>query len=171
MRFLINISLCAMVIAMTGCATITSEKTQSLAVTTHSADGKLIEHAKCALKNDKGNWEVETPGNITVHRSAEDIIVDCKKDGMPDGLARGISRADGGMWGNILIGGGIGAIIDHSNGSGYNYPDDISVKMGGSVIVDRKDEGKKQPAATPQQPANQQTTKQIELQKQASNTR
>jgi hypothetical protein len=165
-----NVSLCAMVIAMTGCATITSDKTQSLAITTHSADGKLVENAKCSLRNDKGNWEVETPGNITVHRSAEDIIIDCKKDGMPDGLARGISRAAGGMWGNIVFGGGIGAIIDHSNGSGYNYPDDISVKMGGSVIVDRKDEGKKKPATTPQQPENPQAAKQAELQQQASYT-
>jgi hypothetical protein len=158
-----------MVIAMTGCATITSEKTQSLAITTHSADGKLIEHAKCALKNDKGSWEVETPGNITVHRSAEDIIIDCKKDGMPDGLARGISRADGGMWGNIVFGGGIGAIIDHSNGSGYNYPDSIPVEMGEAVIVDRRDEGKHKPAAK-QQPAKQQVEKQTVLSQQASST-
>ena len=170
MRFFRNILLCAMVIAMTGCATLTSEKTQSLAVTTHSANGTLVEHAKCTLKNDKGNWEVETPGNITVHRSAEDLIVDCKKSGMPDGLARGISRADGGMWGNIVFGGGIGAIIDHSNGSGYNYPDDISVEMGESVIVDRRDEGKKKPESIPPQPEKQQAAQDAELQQQASNS-
>ncbi|MBI1175464.1 MAG: hypothetical protein GC139_09405 [Sideroxydans sp.] len=144
MSLLRNIPLCAMVVVMTGCASLTSERTQPLAITTHSADGKLVTHAKCSLTNDKGSWEVETPGDITVHRSAEDLIIDCKKDGMPDGLARGISRASGGMWGNIVFGGGIGAVIDHSNGSGYNYPDDISVSMGESVIVDRKDEGKNQ---------------------------
>ena len=43
------------------------------------------------------------------------------------------------MFGNIIFGGGIGAIIDHSKGTGYNYPNTLPVKMGSSVIVDRKD--------------------------------
>lgn len=158
MHLLRNIPLCAMILVMTGCASITSEKTQPLAITTHSEDGKLVEHAKCSLKNDKGSWEVETPGTVTVHRSAEDLIVDCKKDGMTDGLARGVSRAAGGMWGNIVFGGGIGAVIDHNTGAGYNYPDDIPVKMGESVIVDRRDEGKKKTTVA-QQPEKQQQAK------------
>ena len=37
--------------------------------------------------------------------------------------------------------GGIGAIIDHNKGNGYNYPDQLSVVMGKSVAVDRKDQG------------------------------
>ena len=44
------------------------------------------------------------------------------------------------MFGNIIFGGGIGAIIDHSKGTGYNYPDAVPVKMGRSVTVDRRDE-------------------------------
>lgn len=134
--------LIAMTVFMTGCATITSDKTQSLAVTTQTTDGQLVEKARCSLKNDKGNWQVDTPGTVVVRRSAEDIIVECKKDGVPDGVARGISRAAGGMWGNIVFGGGIGAVIDHSTGTGYNYPNDLPVKMGGSVSVDRADEKK-----------------------------
>jgi hypothetical protein len=130
----------------TGCASITSDKTQSLAVTTHTTDGKLVEKAKCSLKNDKGEWKVETPGAVVVRRSAEDIVVECKKDGEPDGIARGISRAAGGMWGNIVFGGGIGAVIDHTNGTGYNYPNDLPVKMGASVSVDQADERKNKQA-------------------------
>lgn len=143
----------AVVVLTTGCASITSDKTQSLAVTTQTADGKLVEKAQCSLKNDKGEWKVETPGAVTVRRSAEDIVVECKKDGVPDGIARGISRAAGGMWGNIVFGGGIGAVIDHSNGTGYNYPNDLPVKMGASVSVDQADENKnknKQPQPQPQ---------------------
>lgn len=145
--------LCTFVALATGCASITSERTQSLAVTTQTMDGERVEKASCSLKNDKGSWTVETPGVAVVHRSAEDIIVECKKDGEPDGLARGISRAAGGMWGNIIFGGGIGAIIDHSNGSGYNYPDDLPIKMGGSVTVDRanqKNSNQNQKAASSQ---------------------
>jgi hypothetical protein len=43
------------------------------------------------------------------------------------------------MFGNIIFGGGIGAIIDHSKGTGYNYPDNLPVKMGEAVTVDRND--------------------------------
>lgn len=32
----------------------------------------------------------------------------------------------------------IGALIDHSKGTGYNYPDLLPVEMGKSVLVDRK---------------------------------
>jgi hypothetical protein len=42
------------------------------------------------------------------------------------------------MFGNIIFGGGVGAIIDHNKGNGYNYPDSLPVEMGKSVIVDRK---------------------------------
>ena len=44
-------------------------------------------------------------------------------------------------WGNIIFGGGIGAIIDHNKGNGYNYPDQLPVVMGKAVVVDRKDTG------------------------------
>jgi len=36
------------------------------------------------------------------------------------------------------IGGSVGAIIDHNKGTGYNYPDQLPVEMGKSVVVDRK---------------------------------
>ena len=50
------------------------------------------------------------------------------------------SRLAGSMFGNILLGGGIGMIVDHSNGSAYNYPEWIKLVMGDSAAVfDRKD--------------------------------
>jgi len=36
------------------------------------------------------------------------------------------------MWGNVLLGGGVGAIVDHNNGSAYDYPGLISIYMGRS---------------------------------------
>jgi hypothetical protein len=124
-------------LALSGCATITSSETQPLTLTAKTTDGKAVDKASCTLKNDKGAWEVVSPGTVAVRRSAEDLMVECKKDGVADGFLRAISRAAGGMWGNIIFGGGIGAIVDHSKGTGYNYPDDLPVKMGESVTVDR----------------------------------
>ena len=144
------LSLTLLVAALaSGCATITSSDMQSVSITTHTEQGQLVEKAKCTLKNDKGAWQVDSPGFVGVHRSSEDLLIECKQDGQPDGFLRAISRAAGGMFGNIIFGGGIGAIIDHSRGTGYNYPDTLPVKMGKSVVVDRRDE---------QQPPGDQTT-------------
>lgn len=63
--------------------------------------------------------------------------VECGKENIPKGMPKVISRAHGGMFGNIIFGGGIGAIIDHSRGTGYDYPDLIEVVMGGSIVIDR----------------------------------
>jgi len=42
------------------------------------------------------------------------------------------------MWGNVILGGGIGAIIDHSKGTGYAYSDQMVVTMGKTTLYDKK---------------------------------
>lgn len=135
-----------------GCATITSNEMQSLSLTAQGDDGKAVEKAKCTLKNERGEWQAETPSFVNVRRSSEDLTVECKKDGHANGYLRAISRAAGGMFGNIIFGGGIGAIIDHSKGTGYNYPDNLPVKMGQSITVDQR-EDQQAPGDKPQQGA------------------
>ncbi len=132
----------AVSILFTGCATITSSEIQNVSLNTKAIDGQVVDKAKCKLTNDKGSWEITSPGFVGVRRSSKDLMVECKKEGLADGLLRAISRTAGGMWGNIIFGGGIGAIIDHSKGTGYNYPDELPVKMGSSVIVDRHQNNK-----------------------------
>lgn len=126
------------IVLTTGCASITGSEMQQLSLTTKGEDTKTVEGVKCKLQNDKGTWEATSPGFVNVRRSSEDLTVECKKDGEKDGLLKAISRAAGSMFGNIIFGGGIGAIIDHNKGTGYNYPDALPVQMGSSVIVDRK---------------------------------
>lgn len=126
------------IVLTTGCASITGSEMQQLSLTTKGEDTKTVEGVKCKLQNDKGTWEATSPGFVNVRRSSEDLTVECKKDGEKDGLLKAISRAAGSMFGNIIFGGGIGAMIDHNKGTGYNYPDALPVQMGSSVIVDRK---------------------------------
>lgn len=126
-------------LATAGCSTITQDANQSLALTA-TYEGQPVT-AECTLKNDKGQWSSKSPSNVQVHKSGEDLDVMCKKEGMPDGLLKAISRAAGSMWGNIVFGGGVGAIIDHNKGTGYDYPNQLPVKMGESVVVDKKTEG------------------------------
>jgi hypothetical protein len=147
LEFLKLSSIVAVLAMTTGCATITSSEMQQLALTTKGESGNVVEGVKCSFKNDKGSWEGVSPGFISVRRSAEDLNVECKKEGEKDGLLKAVSRAAGGMFGNIIFGGGIGAIIDHNKGTGYNYPDALPVEMGKSVIVDRKDQAPPQQSA------------------------
>ena len=132
---LFTISIAA-AISSVGCASITQSESQSLALTA-TYESKPVD-ATCQLKNDRGSWDSKAPANVIVRKSGEDLDVTCKKEGMPDGLLKAISRAAGSMFGNIIFGGGIGAIIDHNKGTGYDYPDQLPVKMGESVVVDKK---------------------------------
>lgn len=134
--------------ACVGCSTITQSENQSLSLTATYRD-KPVE-ATCSLKNDRGNWDAKAPSNVSVRKSGEDLDVTCKQDGMPDGILKAISRAAGSMWGNIVFGGGVGALIDHNKGTGYDYPNRLPVKMGESIVVDKKTE-QQQPVQTASQ--------------------
>jgi hypothetical protein len=122
-----------------GCSTITQSEVQRLSVTA-SHEGAPIKDVECSLTNDKGTWQTKAPSQVDVRKSGENLSVVCKKEGFIDGLLTAISRAAGSMWGNIIFGGGIGAIIDHNKGTGYDYPNTLPVEMGKSVTVDKKSE-------------------------------
>lgn len=115
----------------TGCSTITgSGTTQPVSVQTYAADGQDVDGARCEMTNDEGSWFVVTPGSTVVRRSNKDLQVICKKPGIDVGSANVVSRTKGNMFGNIILGGGIGAIVDHNNGSAYEYPSLIKIFMG-----------------------------------------
>ena len=125
------IAILALSILATGCSTITGSGTsQSMSVQTYLADGQDVEGVKCEMNNDEGTWFVLTPGSAFVHRSNKDLQVVCKKPGVDVGTASIVSRTKGNMFGNLILGGGIGAIIDHNNGSAYEYPSLVKIFMG-----------------------------------------
>lgn len=127
-----TISLAASVVLLsTGCSTISgSGTTQPVSVQTFAADGQDVDGARCEMTNDEGSWFVVTPGSTVIRRSNKDLQVICKKPGIDVGTANVVSRTKGNMFGNIILGGGIGAIIDHNNGSAYEYPSLIKIFMG-----------------------------------------
>ncbi|MBS0390451.1 MAG: hypothetical protein JSR23_04715 [Proteobacteria bacterium] len=143
-RFLI---LTGAIALTTGCSSITQSDMQTVSLTT-SYQGTPVE-AACKLSNDRGTWDATSPNNVAVRKSGEDLNITCKKEGMPDGLLKAISRAAGSMFGNIIFGGGIGAIIDHSKGTGYDYPNQLPVKMGEATVVDKRNENATKTAANP----------------------
>jgi hypothetical protein len=127
-------------IIFSGCATITKDANQSVQIETFSKENQPVSGVKCTAQNERGQWSVTTPGAVNVHRSGQNLLVNCEKDGEQPGRGTVVSRANGGMFGNILFGGGIGAIIDHNKGTAYTYPSWLRVVMGESLVYDRKDE-------------------------------
>lgn len=117
-------------LVITGCASVTGSSNQSLSVQTRTQAGKEVVGAACELSNNKGKWFITTPGSVSIHRSNDDMQVLCNKEGFDPGRAAVVSDTKGSMFGNIILGGGIGAIIDHNNGAAYEYPNFIQVIMG-----------------------------------------
>ncbi len=126
----------ALTITLSGCASITGTTGQSISIMTKEQNGKEVSGVACDLSNKRGTWFLTTPGSVAIHRSNDDLQVTCKKDGLEPGRVAVVSDTKGSMFGNILFGGGIGAIVDHSNGSAYEYPNLVQVVMGVFTKID-----------------------------------
>lgn len=130
-----------------GCATVMNDTTQPVRVETQTAAGQTVNGADCRLTNDAGTITMKSGDTVPVRRSGQDLDIVCKHADHPDAQGRAISRANAGLAGNILIGGGIGAIIDHSKGTAYTYPSWLQLVFGRTLIFDRRAEKDGQPMA------------------------
>jgi hypothetical protein len=118
-----------------GCASIVNGTTQLVTVETHR-DQTPVEGASCELVNSKGTYHVKTPGTIPIGRAYGDLSVRCEKSGMDVGMTSTASSTKAMVFGNILLGGAIGAALDTSSGAAYEYPELIRVEMGFNVASD-----------------------------------
>jgi hypothetical protein len=114
----------------TGCASVTGGNTQKMYVQARTADGAAVDAADCTLSNDKGSWRVRSPGDSTIVRSNRAMEVRCEKPSLQQGIVSVESGTRAAMFGNILIGGVIGAVVDHTSGAAYEYPEHVRVVMG-----------------------------------------
>jgi hypothetical protein len=117
----------AVLLSLTGCASISGEKMQPITVQTLH-DSKEVAGVGCTLSNDTGSWFLTTPGSVTVHKSTGDLSIDCKKDDI-FGRQTLVSKSNGAVWGNILVGGGIGYIVDRNTGAGFDYPATTTIAL------------------------------------------
>lgn len=137
---ILSLAIAAIAILLSsGCASITTGTTQPLTVTTKQA-GNNIAGAACELTNGKGTYYVTTPGTVTVTRSFSDMVVVCKKDPLPDANMVVKSSVKAMAFGNILLGGLVGVVVDTSTGAAYDYPQSFELEMGKSVVIDARSE-------------------------------
>ncbi len=137
MKLLCSVALLSLV--MSGCASVTTSSDTKVKVETVSLDGQPVEGADCSLQRAGVATPFKSPNTVPVPKAAGDAGIECKKTGLPDGKAILISRVGAATFGNILIGGGVGAIVDQATGKAYNFPEWIQVVMGKTLTFDRAD--------------------------------
>ena len=123
-------------IMASGCASITGTTKQNLSVQTIGPDGKEIRDAACILANSRGKWTVSSPGSVTVTPSNDALDVTCNQRGSKPGRASVLSVTNGAILGNIILGGGVGALVDYNTGAAFSYPTSIHVTMGAFTKIE-----------------------------------
>ena len=107
----------ALAISTSACSTLTKDShvPMNLSFSDNSA-------GDCSLQNKRESYSLEIPGTENIRRSDDALVYDCAtKDGR---AAKGAipSTVGASMAGNIILGGGIGAIIDATNDYHIDYP-------------------------------------------------
>lgn len=128
-----------------GCASIVNETTQPVKIETKHHDGPTVSGVDCRISNDYGSMAVKSGETTQIRRSSKDLDITCKDQDNQEAVGRAISRANAGLFGNILFGGGIGAIIDHNKGTAYTYPTWVQLVFGKTLVFDRSSEKEGQP--------------------------
>lgn len=133
-RLIFPFATIAIAASLTGCASIVSGTSQIVSVETLQSSGR-VDGASCKLENDKGVYYVTTPGTVTVRRAYGDMTVRCEKAGVEPGIASIKSSTKGMAYGNILVGGVVGAGVDVATGAAYDYPNLFQIMMGQTTNI------------------------------------
>lgn len=142
-----RISLLTAALALTGCASVMNDSNQAIRIETKTAAGVTVTGADCKADNDYGTVRGRSGDTLSIHRSGKDLTIECTHPDNPTAKASAISRANAGLAGNILIGGGIGAIVDHNTGKAYTYPTWLQLVFGQTIVFDRRGESEGKPVA------------------------
>jgi hypothetical protein len=139
MKFKLALVLSAVALA-SGCASITNDSTHPMRFETFDSAGVEVKEMECKAENDYGSQTVKTPGTLQIRRSSKDLQIVCTKPATADAKGTAVSRANAGLAGNIIFGGGIGAIIDHNKGTAYTYPQWVRLVVDKLLTFDRRDD-------------------------------
>jgi hypothetical protein len=110
---------------LSGCATLLEEDTQEVNVRLFCAEKQLL--ATCSLKNDKGRWLVSAPGKVTITNDNSLLEISCKGQYVPSFSITALPMPTMSMFGNVLLGGVLGAAVDVYNNTGLKYPENIDI--------------------------------------------
>jgi len=90
---------------LTGCASVTHGTTQTVKIETLTASGRTVDGAECRLPNDKGEALALSGQSVPVRRLDGNLSIEYTQAGQAPAGGQAVSRVNGGMVGNIVIGG------------------------------------------------------------------
>src|SRR5207302_7076201 len=114
-----------LIISLAGCATIMEGTSQSVQITTTPPGARCFIDREGARLGEVGS----TPGSIRLDKSKNDIVVTCAKEGFQPATVAQSPSFSGTTFGNIIVGGGIGAIADAASGANYYYPNQVVLTL------------------------------------------
>ncbi len=103
------------------CATIISDDKSTTYIETDP------ENARCELHGQDFKRVLNTPNSVSLPAEAAPITVACRAEGYKTTTQLLDTEIDGWIFGNILLGGIIGVIIDAATDSGEIYPAHITI--------------------------------------------
>ena len=118
---------------LSGCSTIVGGRYQTIYVDT-TRGYEQVAGATCSLMSDKGTWVIKTPARVTVRRANDDLTINCTKESYPSGSVTASSALNSILLDNMFTV-FIGAIVDYSTQSAYEYPSQITVDMGAVKMI------------------------------------
>lgn len=120
MRYLVVLAL-----ALTGCSTVIEGRSQQILVNSSPAG------ADCGLYRQ--GLRIATvqnaPGSALVEKTKHDIWIVCVKPGYQQATHYNKSGVAGATVGNVILGGGIGWIIDSASGADNKYDTPVNVTL------------------------------------------
>ena len=109
--------LLAALVGLTSCSSIVNESHLPINLSFSDNSG-----GECALRNKRESYQTQIPASVLVRRSDDPLVYDCTtSDGRKanDSINSKVGQT---MAGNIIFGGGIGAVIDANNDMHREYP-------------------------------------------------
>ncbi len=107
----------AVLAMLMGCSSIVNES--HLPINLSFSDNSAGE---CSLRNKRESYKTQIPASVLVRRSDDALVYECTTADGRTAEGKIISKVGDTMAGNIIFGGGIGAIIDANNDMHREYP-------------------------------------------------
>lgn len=121
-------------VMLSGCATVTSGKYQTLMVNTTTEHGEVITGADCSFTNSNTVSHGKSGSALNVRRDNTPLLVQCSTKELAgnESLDNNLNPA---IFGNILLGGVIGIIVDVSTKASSRYDEFVNVIMRNKEVV------------------------------------
>ena len=106
------------------CATIVDGTTQGVSISSAPSG------ATCNVaRNGTSIGTIQTPGMVTLERSKNDLTVTCGKAGTQTVQLTQPAKFTGVTFGNVILGGLFGVVVDAASGANYRYDNQVLVVL------------------------------------------